>query len=126
MPNLQHYCRARFNFLYAIALLQLLLVAPNIALADSWTGQDKLDHFASTLLISTAVSVATESETLGFWSAVAVGGAKELWDRNRTGHVASVKDFTWDVVGAYVGSKFGGWVVTRTNGSTVVSLSQKF
>jgi uncharacterized protein YfiM (DUF2279 family) len=126
MPNLLHSCRNRFNVFCGITLIQLLLVVPNIALADSWTGQDKLSHFSGSLLISTVVSVATESESLGFWSAVAVGGAKELWDRNHTGHVASIKDFAWDVAGAYVGSKFGGWMVTRTNGSTVVSFSQKF
>ena len=134
MPNtsrpavtLQRDDRHRFKTLCALVLVPLLLTAPSVSRAtDHWTGPDKLLHFESTLVLAGIVSAATESQAIGFWSAVAVGGAKELWDRNRSGHTASFKDLAWDVAGAYVGSAFGAWAVSRTNGTTVVSYAMKF
>ena len=99
--------------------LALLVLATSSQAADSWTGADKAKHFSSTAAIAAAVTVATESERAGFWTAVAIGAAKEVTDGRRAGHTASWRDFGADVAGAYVGAKLGAYVVVRRNSVTI-------
>ena len=102
------------------ALIALLLWAGDARAQDSWTGKDKLQHAAGSAAIAAAVTVATSSERAGFWTAVAVGAAKEVYDMNhRDRHTPSWRDLGADVAGAYVGSKFGTYIVVRRNSITV-------
>lgn len=94
--------------------------------ADDWWGQDKAWHFAGTAALSSALTLSSRNPELGFWSGVAVGAAKEVWDLRHAGHDASVKDFAWSAAGAYVGSQGGGWMIRRSGGQTVLAYSWKF
>ncbi len=77
---------------------------------DPWFGPDKATHFAlsSGLAIFGYSAAATFSDSpkvrLVYGASVALlaGIGKELWDTSGNG-TASLKDLTWDVLGAAVG-----------------------
>ncbi len=97
------------------------------AWADDWLGQDKAQHLLASAAFSTAVTVATARPDIGFWTGVAAGALKEVWDRNRSAsHEASGRDFLWSVAGAYVGSQGGGWLLRRSGGETVLAYAWRF
>ena len=102
------------------AVIALLLWSGDARAQDSWTGKDKLQHAAGSAAIAAAVTVATSSERAGFWTSVAVGAAKEVYDtQHRDRHTPSLKDFGADVAGAYLGSKLGAYIVVRRNSISV-------
>ena len=76
-------------------------------------------HFSSCLLISAdgyaASSLATRAPAVrlatGAGVAIAAGAAKEVYDRYSGGD-ASLRDLTWDVVGAATGSVLS-WLIDR-------------
>ncbi len=78
------------------------------------------------MVLATFISAATQSEDVGFWSAVAIGGAKEMWDIKQPNHVASFKDFAWGLSGAYLGAKHSGWAVSKNNGIAVLSYTLRY
>jgi uncharacterized protein YfiM (DUF2279 family) len=83
------------------------------AYADSWYGEDKVGHFVMGAGVATAVTVATGNEWYGFAAGTAVGALKEVYDyQHRDKHTPSFKDFAVTAVGALVGAKFGGLMVT--------------
>ena len=94
--------------------------------ADDWWGQDKAQHFVGAAALSSVIAVGTRNPDLGFWSGVAAGAAKEVWDQRHAGHQASTKDFAWSVAGAYAGSQGSGWILRRSGGQTVVGYAWKF
>jgi len=92
-------------------LFTALAAASMSAAAEPWSGIDKRLHFAGGLAIASAVTLATGDRNAGFWAGTAVGLAKELHDGMGHGH-ASAKDFVVTALGAYVGSRATGWVIT--------------
>lgn len=81
------------------------------AAADEWTGRDKELHFAGGAAIAAAVTLATADQNTGFLVGVGVGVAKEVYDA--TGHgTPSGKDLIVTILGAYIGSRAAGWVIT--------------
>ena len=108
----------------AIALVMSLSSAPAVA-ADSWTGSDKVLHFAGSAGIALLVTDISRDPSVGFWSSVAVGAAKE-WVDKRTGGDASVRDLVVDVAGAYLGSETGRWMLYRNKQTTTVVAFWRF
>jgi uncharacterized protein YfiM (DUF2279 family) len=83
------------------------------AQADEWTGRDKNIHFVGGALVSATVFAATGHEGYAFGAGVAAGLAKELYDTGGRGTV-SFKDFAVTALGAYVGTKSAGWIISPT------------
>lgn len=105
-------------------VLLALLALPSRA--DGWNGEDKNLHFVGSAALAKLVTAGTGQASLGFWSSVAVGAAKEYSDRYRPGHEASLKDLVWDITGAYFGTAQKGWMVYNKGTTTVVSFSMQF
>jgi putative lipoprotein len=110
----------------ALAILSFCLVSfclvsrPCLAAnSDPWLGQDKALHFSACFMFAgdgyAGASVFTKRETTrlgaGAGIAVAAGAAKEVYDRYSGGD-ASLRDLTWDVVGAATGTMLS-WLVDR-------------
>lgn len=70
--------------------------------------------------MAAVIAAATESPWTGFWSAVAVGVAKELVDQRRPYGQASGRDFVADLAGAYVGSQAGQLSILRRGDTTAL------
>ena len=78
---------------------------------DSWSGQDKAQHFIASAMLSAAGNEYSQhqgmsrdrSATFGLMFSVGLGASKELWDSRPEGSGWSWKDFTWDVAGATTG-----------------------
>ena len=107
-----------------IGVVMTLLALPSRA--DGWSGEDKNLHFVGSATLAKLVASGTGQASLGFWSSVAVGAAKEYSDRYRPGHEASLKDLVWDITGAYFGTAQKGWMVYNKGTTTVVSFSMQF
>lgn len=108
-------------------LAVVLMIAATTSQAADCSGdgmlcRDKALHFGGSAAMAAAVTMATKNERVGFWSTVAVGVAKEVWDdRNRArGHQPSAKDLLADVAGAYVGTKAGTALIIRRNSVAIV------
>jgi uncharacterized protein YfiM (DUF2279 family) len=95
-----------------LSVITAIILTTN-AHADSWYGEDKVGHFVMGAGVATAVTVATGNEWYGFAAGTAVGALKEVYDyKHRDKHTPSFKDFAVTAVGALVGAKFGGLMVT--------------
>ena len=69
---------------------------------------DKKEHFAGSMLLAGTGVVLFDNPWKTFSSVVAVGAAKEWYDyRHQDRHCASVEDFTYDVLGAAIGTIVG-------------------
>jgi len=86
---------------------------------DPWWGQDKALHFSACFMFAgdgyAGASVFSKRETTrlgtGAGLAIAAGAAKEVYDKYSGGD-ASVRDLTWDVVGAATGTLLS-WLIDR-------------
>ena len=96
----------------------IMLIAPLLLLTgcshmsnDSWSGQDKAQHFLASAMLSAAGNEYAQhqgysrdrSAAIGFMFSVSLGASKELWDSRPSGSGWSWKDFAWDVAGATTG-----------------------
>lgn len=91
----------------------MLAVQVSAQPTDPWLALDKYEHFAGSSVIAAAVTLATGDESTGFWVSAGVGLGKEIYDSYHTDvHTPSIRDFTADLLGAYVGAKFAGWCVS--------------
>ena len=87
--------------------------------ADPWWGQDKALHLSASFMIAgdgyagASLLSRRESTRLGAGAglALAAGAAKEVYDKYSGGD-ASLRDLTWDVVGAATGTMVS-WLVDR-------------
>jgi len=78
---------------------------------DSWSGQDKAQHFIASAMLSAAGNEVAQrqgynrdrSAAIGFMFSVSLGASKEFWDSRPAGSGWSWKDFAWDVAGATTG-----------------------
>ncbi|MDX2011734.1 MAG: hypothetical protein SFW67_16170 [Myxococcaceae bacterium] len=99
-----------------VALVAALSV-PTAARADDWLGPDKALHATVSAALSlggqaAAISfleTAPERALFGFFTSLSLGVGKELVDGLGLGS-ASLKDLTWDFVGAAAGALLG-WVI---------------
>lgn len=94
---------------------------------DSWSGQDKAQHFIASAMLSAAGSAMLSaagneysqhqgmsrdrSAMFGLMFSVSLGASKELWDSRPEGSGWSWKDLAWDVAGASTG--YTVWQLTR-------------
>ena len=75
---------------------------------DSWSGQDKAQHFIASAMLSAAGNEYSQhqgmsrdrSAMFGLMFSVSLGASKELWDSRPEGSGWSWKDFAWDIAGA--------------------------
>lgn len=86
---------------------------------------DKRLHFAGGAVISTLATVHTGDPWKGFWLGTAAGVAKEVLDAGGTGS-CSVQDLLATTAGAALGAWTGGWIVTRSQGRTLVAYTASF
>lgn len=78
---------------------------------DSWSGQDKAQHFLASAMLSAAGNEYAQrqgvshdrSAAYGLMFSVSLGASKELWDSRPVGSGWSWKDFAWDIAGATAG-----------------------
>ena len=99
-------------------MLRLLLICTTLALSgcshmanDSWSGQDKAQHFIASAMLSAAGNEYAQhqghsrdrSAAIGFLFSVSLGASKELWDSRPAGSGWSWKDFAWGIAGATTG-----------------------
>lgn len=78
---------------------------------DSWTGQDKAQHFIGSALLSAVGNEYGQqqnwsqqrSNSFGLMFALSLGAAKEFYDSRPQGSGWSWKDLSWDVAGAAAG-----------------------
>ncbi len=110
----------------ACCALLALSCLPHTALADSWTGIDKQQHFTGSAAMAAVMAQATQDRAFGFWSSVAVGAAKEVADHYRRGGDPSVRDFMVDMAGAYLGAYNSGWTIHKNGATTTVAFSWRF
>jgi uncharacterized protein YfiM (DUF2279 family) len=102
-----------------MAPLYLLSLAGRLVFAqvavphqDSWFGIDKLKHFFVSAFIESVTYSALQAAHANHRSALggaigvtmAVGVGRELHDRSVPGNIFSIRDLTWDAVGATAGA----------------------
>jgi len=120
-PGLLHFVVLSTFSLAALSLGRV--PACQASEGDPWFGQDKALHFSATALLAcdgyatAAVFSKREGVRLaaGAGVAIAAGAAKEVYDKYAGGD-ASMRDLTWDVVGAATGSivsSFASWLIDR-------------
>lgn len=86
---------------------------------DPWWGQDKALHFSAAALVASdgyaVASLVSQDEVIrasaGSMLSLAVGAAKEIYDGVGGGD-PSLRDLTWDVVGAATGTALS-WLIDR-------------
>jgi putative lipoprotein len=110
------------KFYYQAIILTLLLftllgcAAQNKnGIQDDWDSPDKYQHF----LLSTAISAATayaakndsrdncEAALIGFSVTLALGAAKESYDKRKKKTLYSGRDMVWNAAGSLTGSLLG-------------------
>ncbi len=95
----------------AVMIFPLLLTGCSHMATDSWSGQDKAQHFIASAMLSAAGNEYAQhqgisrdrSAAYGLLFSVSLGAGKEFWDSRPAGTGWSWKDFTWDVAGAAAG-----------------------
>ncbi|AIR00312.1 YfiM family lipoprotein [Pluralibacter gergoviae] len=95
----------------AVMIIPFLLAGCSHMANDSWSGQDKAQHFIASAMLSAAGNEYAQhqgisrdrSAAYGLLFSVSLGAGKELWDSRPAGTGWSWKDFTWDVAGAAAG-----------------------
>lgn len=78
---------------------------------DSWSGQDKAQHFLSSAMLAGVGNEFAQhqgisrdrSASYGVMFSLSAGAMKEFWDSRPQGSGWSWKDFAWDVAGATTG-----------------------
>lgn len=130
MPHPTHFCLSQGvkALLARCATCSALCLGalPGTAHADSWTGIDKQQHLAGSAALAVMISRATHDPTLGFWSSVGMGAAKEAADRYRRSGDPSMRDLLVNVMGAYLGAYNQGWTVHQNGGTTTVAFTWRF
>lgn len=84
---------------------------------DSWSGQDKAQHFLASAMLSAAGNEYAQhqgysrdcSAAIGLMFSVSLGASKELWDSRPAGSGWSWKDFAWDVAAQRPVMPCGRW-----------------
>ncbi len=104
---------------YTLLASLLLLTGCSHMANDSWSGQDKAQHFLGSAMLSAAGNEYAQhqgisrdrSAVYGVMFSVSLGATKEGGDSRPAGSGWSWKDFVWDVAGATTG--FAVWQLAR-------------
>ena len=100
------------NQLLSLSLALNLVYAQAAVVRDSWFGPDKIKHFFMSAFIESitysALQAARVNHRTALGSAIgvtmAVGVGREIHDKRTPGNIFSVRDLTWDAVGATAGA----------------------
>lgn len=98
-----------FSLLLAVHLVYGQTVAPH---SDAWFGIDKIKHFFMSAFIESvtysALQAARVNHRAALGSAIgvtmAIGVSREIHDKRTPGNIFSIRDLTWDAVGATAGA----------------------
>ena len=108
------YCQTIFLTLLLSTLLGCAAQNKN-SIQDDWDSPDKYKHF----ILSTALSAATayaakndnrdncEAALIGFSVTLALGAAKESYDKRKKKTLYSGRDMVWNAAGSLTGSLLG-------------------
>ncbi|MGQ3051112.1 MAG: hypothetical protein ACT6S0_04950 [Roseateles sp.] len=116
-----------------ILLAAALVVACSFASAierkcrtdDLWRGPDKTKHMLGGAAIASAVTLATKEPHWGFAAGLAVGAAKEIWDRRGSG-TCSFQDFAVTAGGAAAGAYGTAWLILPQRRGVAVAYVKAF
>lgn len=112
--------RGRAGFMLA-ACAACTFHAPTYA-GDSWTGNDKREHFAYSAMTAVVVQAVVPNP----WAAAALASAPGLL-RELTGSTGfSHKDMAWNLAGVALGVAGGRFVAARSQGRTQVTYTWEY
>lgn len=109
---LRKFNQSKANKPKLVAFLAALGLAFS-AQADEWLSEDKKMHIGATVMLSKSIQAITGNMSLAFWSATAVGLAKELQDQHKPGRKFSSKDMAANLAGALIGSSIAPNLMVR-------------
>jgi putative lipoprotein len=108
-------------------LFAVLLLIPCLSFADSWTTPDKPVHATVSFVLGLSTSqLFPQSKLTAFGVAMIPGVAKEVLDAGHGGSGFSLKDLGADAIGAALGVYTGGWLLSRSQKTTVVAYMTEF
>jgi putative lipoprotein len=105
-----------YSLLLGVNLLFAQLAPPH---TDSWFGIDKLKHFLLSAFVESVSYSALQAAHVNHRAAMggaigvtmAIGVGRELHDRRIPGNLFSVRDLTWDALGATAGAVLGAHTI---------------
>ena len=100
------------NQLFGLCLAVNLVCAQAAVVRDSWLSPDKIKHFFMSAFIESVTFSALQAARVNHRAALngaigvtmAVGVGREIHDKRTPGNIFSVRDLTWDAVGATAGA----------------------
>jgi uncharacterized protein YfiM (DUF2279 family) len=100
------------NQLFGLCVAVNLVYAQAAIARDSWFSPDKIKHFFMSAFIESvtysALQAARVNHRPALGSAIgvtmAIGVGREIHDKRTPGNIFSVRDLTWDAVGATAGA----------------------
>jgi len=100
------------NQLFGLCVAVNLVYAQAAIVRDSWFSPDKIKHFFMSAFIESvtysALQAARVNHRPALGSAIgvtmAIGVGREIHDKRTPGNIFSVRDLTWDAVGATAGA----------------------
>jgi putative lipoprotein len=108
-------------------LIVLLFCGSAHAGDGAWSVQGGKEHFiVSTALGFGCANVFQDSAMKAFGCAMVPGLIKEVIDSRQEGNKFSASDMGFNALGAALGVSGGRWMLTRSNGQTVVSYRTEF
>jgi uncharacterized protein YfiM (DUF2279 family) len=100
------------NQLFSLCFAVNLVYAQVAVVHDSWFSPDKVKHFFMSAFIESVTYSALQAARVNHRPALggamgvtmAVGVGREIHDKRTPGNIFSVRDLTWDAVGATAGA----------------------
>jgi uncharacterized protein YfiM (DUF2279 family) len=101
------------NRLFSLCLVANLVYAQAAVVhQDSWFGADKIKHFFMSAFIESVTYSALQAARVNHRPALggamgvtlAIGIGREIHDKRTPGNIFSVRDLTWDALGATAGA----------------------
>jgi uncharacterized protein YfiM (DUF2279 family) len=100
------------NQLFGLCVAVNLVYAQAAVVRDSWFSPDKIKHFFMSAFIESVTYSALQAARMNHRPALgsaigvtlAIGVGREIHDRRTPGNIFSVRDLTWDAVGATAGA----------------------
>jgi hypothetical protein len=105
--------------------LLLFLCATLLFSSPLFAQMDKALHSSAGFGITITVSSITQRPTLGLMAGIGAGIGKELWDRNRPGHDASVRDALATAAGSGGAFMLYKYVLARKHRPTIAAVPQQ-